>query len=66
MENAGSLSIIKSGLLDTIRDKGRLGFRSVGIPVNGVMDSSAYFIAILEGEPRRFEPRPHLEAIRQK
>jgi hypothetical protein len=25
-----------------------------------------FFIAILEGEPRRFEPRPHLEAIRQK
>ena len=21
-----------------------------------------FFIAILEGEPRRFEPRPHLEA----
>ncbi len=47
MENAGSLSIIKSGLLDTIRDKGRVGFRHVGIPVNGVMDSSAYFIANL-------------------
>lgn len=47
MENAGSISIIKSGLLDTIRDKGRVGFRHVGIPVNGVMDASAYFIANL-------------------
>ncbi len=25
-----------------------------------------FFIAILEGESSRFEPRPHLEAVRQK
>ncbi len=30
------------------------------------MLANYFFIAILEGEPRRFEPRPHLEAIRQK
>jgi hypothetical protein len=24
-----------------------------------------YFVAILEGEARRFEPRPHLEASKQ-
>jgi hypothetical protein len=24
-----------------------------------------FFIAILKGEPRRFEPRPHLKASRQ-
>jgi hypothetical protein len=30
------------------------------------MLANYFFIAILEEEPRRFEPRPHLEAIRQK
>jgi hypothetical protein len=30
------------------------------------MLANYFFIAILEGEPRRFEPRPHQEAIRQK
>jgi len=30
------------------------------------MLANYFFIAILEGEPRRFDPRPHLEAIKQK
>jgi hypothetical protein len=30
------------------------------------MLANYFFIAILEGEPRIFEPRPHLEAVRQK
>jgi antagonist of KipI len=47
MEIAKTISIISAGLFDTIRDNGRLGFNEVGIPVNGVMDTSAYFIANL-------------------
>ncbi|SMO52594.1 5-oxoprolinase subunit C family protein [Solitalea koreensis] len=33
-----SIRIIKPGLLSTIQDLGRLGFRNTGINVNGVMD----------------------------
>ena len=41
----GGLRIIKSGLLSTIQDGGRLGYQQYGVPVSGVMDFYAYRLA---------------------
>lgn len=44
------ITIIKSGLLATIQDKGRWGYQAYGMPVAGAMDRYAYRIAnILAG-----------------
>lgn len=40
-----SLQILKPGLLDTIQDRGRFGFRHWGINTTGVMDYAAMAIA---------------------
>lgn len=34
-----SIQILKSGIIDTVQDKGRFGFRHLGINISGVMDS---------------------------
>jgi antagonist of KipI len=48
------VNIIKPGLLTTLQDQGRSGYRALGIPVAGVMDSFASQIAnILVGNSRR-------------
>ncbi len=39
------MQIIKSGLLTTIQDNGRFGYRHLGIPQSGVMDSRAQYHA---------------------
>jgi len=36
------VKVIKSGLLTTIQDKGRFGYRKLGIPQSGVLDNRAY------------------------
>lgn len=33
------IKVLKSGMLTTIQDKGRLGFASLGVPISGAMDS---------------------------
>jgi antagonist of KipI len=54
-----SLLIQKSGILDTVQDLGRTGFRRFGINPNGVMDPTAVrLINILIGNP---EPEGVLE-----
>ena len=45
--------ILKAGLLSTIQDQGRTGYRNIGIPVSGAMDSLALQIAnLLVGNDR--------------
>ncbi len=34
-----SIQVLKSGIMDSIQDKGRYGFRHLGINISGVMDS---------------------------
>lgn len=41
----GTLEILDAGMLTTIQDTGRFGYRKYGIPVCGVMDSHAYKLA---------------------
>jgi biotin-dependent carboxylase-like uncharacterized protein len=41
----GSLEAIDGGLLTTIQDDGRFGYRQYGVPVSGVMDVYAYRLA---------------------
>jgi len=36
------MQVIKGGLLTTIQDRGRFGYRKLGIPQSGVLDSRAY------------------------
>ena len=44
------LTVIKPGMLTTIQDQGRIGYRSYGMPVSGVMDHYAATMAnILAG-----------------
>ncbi|MBI1343581.1 MAG: 5-oxoprolinase/urea amidolyase family protein [Terrimonas sp.] len=65
-----SLSILKAGILDTIQDQGRFGFRQFGINPGGAMDQYALQVAnALVGNP--FEetvieihfPAPELEFL---
>ncbi len=39
------LKVIKSGFFTTIQDKGRFGFRHIGVPVSGAMDLTAASLA---------------------
>jgi antagonist of KipI len=47
-------TVRKPGLLTTVQDEGRLGYRAYGMPIAGVMDHFAYTIAniLAENEPR--------------
>lgn len=44
---AGSFTVLKPGLLTTIQDRGRFGFRAFGVSPGGVMDSLAARVANL-------------------
>lgn len=47
-----AIELIKSGLLDTIQDCGRFGFRSSGFGPSGPMDTTAFMTAnVLVGNP---------------
>lgn len=49
----GKLTVLDSGLLSTVQDKGRTGFRKLGVPVSGVMDESSFSLANeLVGNPK--------------
>jgi hypothetical protein len=39
--------------------------KDTGVLVHSFASKYYFLIAILKGEPRRFEPRPHLKASRQ-
>lgn len=39
------IRVLKPGLWSSIQDKGRLGYRAIGIPVSGVMDSNSANLA---------------------
>ncbi len=39
------LKVIKSGFFTTVQDRGRFGFRHMGVPVSGVMDQAAASLA---------------------
>lgn len=41
----GELEVLKGGLLTTVQDGGRHGFRKYGVPVSGVMDEHSYKLA---------------------
>lgn len=41
----GSFEVLEGGMLTTIQDSGRVGYRKYGVPVSGVMDSHAYKLA---------------------
>ncbi|MBD3615117.1 MAG: biotin-dependent carboxyltransferase family protein [Gracilimonas sp.] len=41
----GKLEVLDGGLITTVQDKGRFGYRNFGIPVSGVMDEHAYQLA---------------------
>ncbi len=43
----GSLTVLKSGVLTTIQDRGRFGYRAFGLSPGGVMDSLAAGVANL-------------------
>ncbi len=46
----GTVMVMKPGLLTTVQDEGRYGYRAYGMPVSGAMDRYAYRIAnILAG-----------------
>ena len=47
------LEIVRSGLWDTIQDKGRFGYRSIGVPLSGAMDQEAFSQAnrLLQNSP---------------
>ena len=46
-------TVLKPGLLTTVQDEGRIGYRAYGMPIAGVMDHFAYTIAniLAENEP---------------
>jgi KipI family sensor histidine kinase inhibitor len=47
---AATISVVKPGLLTTVQDEGRFGYRAFGMPVSGAMDRYAYRVAnILAG-----------------
>ncbi|MDF7666449.1 biotin-dependent carboxyltransferase family protein [Orbaceae bacterium ESL0727] len=49
------LTIIKSGLLTTVQDSGRTGYRQLGISQSGALDLPALYIAnLLVGNPRDY------------
>lgn len=39
------LKVIKSGFFTTVQDRGRFGFRHMGVPVSGAMDQAAALLA---------------------
>jgi len=41
----GSLKVSDGGMLTTVQDAGRVGYRKYGVPVSGVMDDHAYSLA---------------------
>lgn len=47
------IKVLKSGFFTTIQDKGRFGYRNIGVPVSGVMDAYSASIAnsLLENDP---------------
>lgn len=44
-ENTADAVVIKPGVLSTVQDNGRFGFRSYGVPPAGAMDSVSHHIA---------------------
>lgn len=49
----GELEVLNGGLLTTVQDQGRHGYRKFGVPVSGVMDEHSYKLANwLVGNPR--------------
>ncbi len=56
-------SVEKSGLMTTIQDNGRTGYRNIGMPVSGPMDTIAFRLAnLLAGNE---ESAPALEVTMQ-
>lgn len=50
---AGSIHVVRPGLLTTVQDGGRWGFQALGVPVAGPMDPFAHRLAnALAGNPR--------------
>lgn len=48
----GALEVIAPGLHTTVQDRGRIGFRDVGVPESGPLDSvSFHFANVLVGNP---------------
>ena len=41
----GSLTVLDGGMLTTVQDRGRYGFRKFGVPISGVMDDHSYRLA---------------------
>lgn len=41
----GNLEVLDGGILTTIQDSGRVGYRKYGVPVSGVMDDHAFKLA---------------------
>lgn len=49
----GELEVLNGGLLTTVQDQGRHGYRKFGVPVSGVMDEHSYKLANwLVGNPQ--------------
>ena len=47
-----TIEVVKPGLLTTVQDEGRPGFRAFGMPVAGALDQRAYALAnLLAGNP---------------
>jgi KipI family sensor histidine kinase inhibitor len=44
-ENEPDILVIKPGILSSIQDEGRMGFRSYGVPVSGAMDLGSFHAA---------------------
>jgi antagonist of KipI len=51
---AGSLTVVKPGMLTTVQDLGRRGYQGLGVPVSGPMDAYSHRLAnqILGNDPR--------------
>jgi biotin-dependent carboxylase-like uncharacterized protein len=41
----GEITVIKSGMLTTVQDRGRFGYRQYGVPVSGAMDQVSALLA---------------------
>ncbi len=47
-----ALLILTSGAYTTVQDKGRYGYQQMGVPVSGVLDAFAFYVAnMLVGNP---------------
>lgn len=49
----GGIEILKAGILMSVQDGGRFGYRKYGVPVSGALDAHAYRLAnwLVENEP---------------